>query len=268
MFRIARNHSKKYHLCQKPDRSASARIWIFVLTSPSSGLFWKLWLSPIRIRGGWGQRWMTVTKSMMIMIMMILSACFLSAKSRVFEHLLSLFKTISNSGNSFCYLQSPLNCAAWLIKQHHCNAWPENQPWTLKYKLKTDLTHVLSVISPSRWQKISKCTWFSMVERSPTAATCAATQPPVLPNWKDTCWFTEANPAWLWDFLRYEIEKGLRAVQFTVERSLLFTHSVTFPAHQLVTSRFTTRYIQEKCLLDARNATTPALQLTTSRDTC
>ena len=185
--RIARNHSKKYHLCQKPYRSASARIWIFVLTSPSSGLFWKLWLSPIRIRGGWGQRWMTVTKSMMMMIMMILSACFLSAKSRVFEHLLSLFKTISNSGNSFCYLQSPLNCAAWLIKQHHCNAWPENQPWKLKYKLKTDLTHVLSMISPSRWQKISKCTWFSMVERSPTAATCAATQPPVLPNWKDTC---------------------------------------------------------------------------------
>ena len=115
MFRIARNHSKKYHLCQKPDRSASARIWIFVLTSPSSGLFWKLWLSPIRIRGGWGQRWMTVTKSMMMMIMMILSACFLSAKSRVFEHLLSLFKTISNSGNSFCYLQSPLNCASCLI---------------------------------------------------------------------------------------------------------------------------------------------------------
>ena len=97
----------------------------------------------------------------------------------------------SNFGNSFCYLQSllieDLNCAACLIKQHHCNAWwPKNQPWKLKYKLKTDLTHVLSVISPSRWQKISKCTWFSMVERSPTAATCAATQPPVLPNWKDT----------------------------------------------------------------------------------
>ena len=50
MFRIARNHSKKYHLCQKPDRSASARIWIFVLTSPSSGLFWKLWLSPLTPR--------------------------------------------------------------------------------------------------------------------------------------------------------------------------------------------------------------------------
>ena len=121
------------------------------------------------------------------------------------------------------HLQSLLNCAAWLIKQHHCNAWPENQPWKLKYKLKTNLTHVFSVISSSRWQKISKCTWFSMVERSPTAATCAATQPPVLPNWKDTCWFTEANPAWLWDFLRYEIEKGLRVVQFTVERSLLQT---------------------------------------------
>ena len=39
------------------------------------------------------------------------------------------------------------------------------------------------------------------------------------------------------------IEKGLRTVCFTVERSLLFTHSVTFPAQQLVTSRFTTRYI-------------------------
>ena len=80
---------------------------------------------------------------------------------------------------------------------------------------------------PLRWQKISKCTWFSMLERSPTAATCAANQPPVLPNWKDTCWFIETNPAWLCDFLRYEIEKGLRAVCFTVGRSLLFTHSVT-----------------------------------------
>ena len=78
----------------------------------------------------------------------------------------------------------------------------------------------------------------------------------------------ETNPAWLCDFLRYKIEKGLRAVCFTVERSLLFTHSVTFPAQQLVTSRFTTRYIQEKCLLIAGNATVPALQLATSRDTC
>ena len=62
----------------------------------------------------------------------------------------------------------------------------------------------------------------------------------------------------------FEIEKGLRAVQFTVERSLLFTHSVTFPAQQLVTSRFTTRYIQEKCPLVARNATTTNSQI---RDT-
>ena len=249
MFRIARNHSKKYHLCQKPDRSASARIWIFVLTSPSSGLFWKLWLSPIRIRGGWGQRWMTVTKSMMMMIMMILSACFLSAKSRVFEHLLSLFKTISNSGNSFCYLQSPLNCAAWLIKQHHCNAWPENQPWKLKYKLKTDLTHVLSVISHS-------C---NLCGYSTTSASKLK---------RHMLWFTEANPAWLWDFLRYEIEKGLRVVQFTLERSLLFANSATSPAHRLGASRYTCSYTREGNPLLALDAATHVHKLMTSKNTC
>ena len=146
----------------------------------------------------------------------------------------------SNFGNSFCFLQSPLNCAAW---------WPENQPWQLKYKLKTDLTHVLSVISHS-------C---NLCGYSTTSASKLK---------RHMLWFTEANPAWLWDFLKHEIEKGLRAVQFTVERSLLFTHSVTFPAQQLVTSRFTTRYIQEKCILIAGNAIVPALQLATSRDTC
>ena len=46
-------------------------------------------------------------------------------------------------------------------------------------------------------------------------------------------WFTEANPAWLWDFLRYEIEKGLRVVQFTLERSLLLANSATSSAHRL-----------------------------------
>ena len=103
----------------------------------------------------------------------------------IYLHFLKLSQTLETASAIFSHPSTVL--AAWLIKQHHCNAWPENQPWKLKYKLKTDLTHVLSVISPSRWQKISKCTWFSMVERSPTAATCAATQPPVLPNWKDTC---------------------------------------------------------------------------------
>ena len=90
MFRIARNHPKKYHLCQKHDKSGICKC---VLAAPSSGLVWKLWLSPIRIRGGWGQRCMMVTMSMMMMIMLILSACLLAAKSRVFEHFLSLFKT-------------------------------------------------------------------------------------------------------------------------------------------------------------------------------
>ena len=37
MFKIARNHPKKYHLCQKPAKSGSARIWKCVLTSPSGG---------------------------------------------------------------------------------------------------------------------------------------------------------------------------------------------------------------------------------------
>ena len=37
MFKIARNLPKKYHLCQKPAKSGSARIWICVLTSPSGG---------------------------------------------------------------------------------------------------------------------------------------------------------------------------------------------------------------------------------------
>ena len=43
---------------------------------------------------------MMVTMSMMVMTVMILSACLLAAKSIVFEHLLSLFKTISNFVNS------------------------------------------------------------------------------------------------------------------------------------------------------------------------
>ena len=47
MFRTARNHPKKYHLCQKPDKSG---IWKCVLAAPSRGLLWKLWLSPKWIR--------------------------------------------------------------------------------------------------------------------------------------------------------------------------------------------------------------------------
>ena len=182
-------------------------------------------------------------------MIMILSACFLSAKSRVFEHLLSLFKTISNSGNSFCYLQSPLNCAAWLIKQHHCNAWPENQPWTLKYKLKTDLTHVLSVISHS-------C---NLCGYSTTSASKLK---------RHMLWFTEANPAWLWDFLKHEIEKGLRAVQFTLERSLLFANSATSPAHQLGASRYTCSYTREGNPMLAHNAASHVHKLMTSKNTC
>ena len=37
MFKIARNHPKTFHLCQKPAKSGSARICKCVLTSPSGG---------------------------------------------------------------------------------------------------------------------------------------------------------------------------------------------------------------------------------------
>ena len=37
MFKIARNHPKTFHLCQKPAKSSSARICKCVLTSPSGG---------------------------------------------------------------------------------------------------------------------------------------------------------------------------------------------------------------------------------------
>ena len=37
MFKTARNHPKKYHLCQKPAKSGSARILKWMLTSPSLG---------------------------------------------------------------------------------------------------------------------------------------------------------------------------------------------------------------------------------------
>ena len=37
MFKIARNHPKTFHLCQKPAKSGSTRICKCVLTSPSGG---------------------------------------------------------------------------------------------------------------------------------------------------------------------------------------------------------------------------------------
>ena len=146
----------------------------------------------------------------------------------------------SNFGNSFCFLQSPLNCAAW---------WPENQPWQLKYKLMTDLTHVLSVISHS-------C---NLCGYSTTSASKLK---------RHMLWFTEANPAWLWDFLKHEIEKGLRAVQFTLERSLLFANSATSPAHQLGASRYTCSYTREGNPVLAHNAATHVHKLMTSKNTC
>ena len=109
--------------------------------------------------------------------------------------------------NTLHCLQLPPNLALWLTKP-----WIENIEW--KCRLKTNLTHVIIAISPSRWPKTSKRTCFSMMERSPTIATSVATQASVLLMWESTCWFT-------------------------VERSLSFAHSANTPAQQLVTSRGT-----------------------------
>ena len=81
-------------------------------------------------------------------------------------------------------------------------------------------------------------------------------------------WFTEANPAWLWDFLRYEIEKGLRVGQFTLERSLLFANSATSPAHRLGASRYTCSYTREGNPVLAHNAATHEHKLMTSKNVC
>ena len=99
--------------------------------------------------------------------------------------------------------------------------WSKNQPWNCK--LKTNLTPVFSVISPSRWPKTSKCTCFSIMERNPTVAISVAIHASVLLIWKDTYWFI-------------------------VERSLLVACSVTTPAHKLVPSKNTWQPIQEKLI--------------------
>ena len=100
-------------------------------------------------------------------------------------------------------------------------SWTKFTPW--KCRLKTNLTHVFSAISPSRWPKTSKRTCFSMMERSPTVATSAATQPSKLLIWKATCWFT-------------------------VERNLLFANSATTPPQKPVPSKDTCEPIREKNL--------------------
>ena len=63
------------------------------------------------------------------------------------------------------------NFAALLLKQ---SKLIQKIQW--KSKLKTNLIHVVSAISPSKWQKNLKHTCFSMVERRPTLATSATTQ--------------------------------------------------------------------------------------------
>ena len=85
-----------------------------------------------------------------------------------------------------------------------------------KCNLKTKNTHAACAISPSRWQKTSKHTCFSMMERSPTVAISVAIQASV----KDTCWFT-------------------------VERNLMLAHSATTPVQKLGTSGGTFIHIQE-----------------------
>ena len=90
--------------------------------------------------------------------------------------------------------------------------WPRNKPWN--YRMKAKFTHVLSAISSLRWPNTSGRICFSMMERSPTIATSAATQAPVQLMWKNTCWFT-------------------------VVKSRLFARSAIIPAQSLVTSRHT-----------------------------
>ena len=155
-------------------------------------------------------------------------------------NLLSLFeeKTASLWKNFYC-IQLSLNFVSRSIKNN--TLWTQNIQW--KCRLNTNLTHVFSAISPSRWPKISKRTCFGIVERSPTIATSAATQPSVLLSWKATCWFT-------------------------VERSLSFANSATIPAQQLVTSRDTGWPIQAKSLSAAHSATIPAHKQLLSKHTC
>ena len=61
---------------------------------------------------------------------------------------------------------------------------------------------------------------------------------------------------------------GLRVVQFTLERSLLFANSATSPAHRLGASRYTCSYTREGNPLLAHNAATHVHKLMTSKNTC
>ena len=105
-----------------------------------------------------------------------------------------------------------------VIPQPCCSIDQSKRSWTKKIlwkcRLNTNPTHVLGATSPSSWPKISKCTCFSMMERSPTLATSAAIQASKLLIWEHTCWFI-------------------------VERSLSIANSATTPVHQLVPSRNT-----------------------------
>ena len=153
--------------------------------------------------------------------------------------ILSLFQIRSTLTFVFAFFSySPTLFPGWSSN----TSWTKNIEW--KCILKTNLTtHVFSAISPSRWPKTSKRICFSMMERSPTVATSAPSQPPVLLSWKGICWFT-------------------------VERNLSVANSATFPAQQQVTSRDTCLPIQEKSLSLANSVNTPAQQQVASRHTC
>lgn len=108
--------------------------------------------------------------------------------------LLSLFKNGFTwemvSANFSCTLIFSLR----LIKDHMLNL-----KLTQKFRQKTNVTHVFSALSPSRWPKISKRTCCNMIERCPKVATSAATQTSGLLGWNNTCWFTVDRPQSLFD---------------------------------------------------------------------
>ena len=110
------------------------------------------------------------------------------------------------------------------------------------FRRKTNLSHVFSAISPSRWPKTSK-----RMERCPTVATSAATQTSGLLGWNNTCWFTVDCHQSLFDSYLKNFTAKLDWLVHSGE-NLSFAYSATTPSHKFVTSRHTCQPIQGKAL--------------------
>ena len=110
------------------------------------------------------------------------------------------------------------------------------------FRRKTNLSHVFSAISPSRWPKTSK-----RMERCPTVATSAATQTSGLLGWNNTCWFTVDCHQSLFDSYLKNFTAKLDWLVHSGE-NLSFAYSATTPSHKFVTSRYTCQPIQGKAL--------------------